>query len=234
MAAYPAIPHRLTIASNDPRGSPTPRYLNLLSRYGSRGPHENSWGVTIFRTVYTPESDVAFPVIVERINEFMRSYFLGIGQQPPEPEADREMLSRHVNTIIEDKTTLNNASIDQIHAAFESWVNLEGLPDSNNTRYRIALMIDQAALDGIAKLPQPGDKTAPFEAIYACPCKAVSRWGINKAQSVPWFYVCLETITRLWFQLLEKELILSVHCVQETPLEYAHNTALSRMKSMRT
>lgn len=232
MAAYSVIPRELTIPSNDHRGTSAPCYLELLSRYGSKGLHENSWGVTIFRTVYTPESDAIFPIIVERINGFMTSCFPGTRRQPT--EADREIISRHINTIIEDKATLDNASIEQVHAAFEKWVELEGLSNSNNTRYHIALMIDQEGLDGIMKLPLPGDDRAPIDAICACPCKAVSRWGIDRAQSVPWFYVCLADFTMLWFWLLEEELIGSVHRVQENPLEYEHSTALTMMKRMGT
>lgn len=232
MAAYSVIPRGLTKASNDHRGSSAPCDLELLRRYGSKGPHANSWGVTIFRTIYTPESDTIFPIIVERINGFMTGYFPSAGQKPI--EADREIISRHINTVIEGRATLDNASIEQVHAAFEKWVEPEGLSNSNNTRYRIALMIDQAALDGIMKLPLPGDHMAPIDATCACPCKAVSRWGIDRAQSVPWFYVCLADFTMLWFWLLEEELIGFVHRVQENPLEYEHSTALSMMKRMGT
>lgn len=238
MAAYTPIPDSFLLPRNPDLGllentTSAQRNLDKLHRYASSGPHQNSWGLTIFRTTYTAESNAQFPLVVQRIEDFMRSAVTIMRETHRDPtDSARELASRLVNTIIEDKPRLENISIEQAHAAFEDWVTHNGLSNSNNTRYRLALVIDQEAIDGILKLPQPEDNSAPPNVMYICPCKAVSRWGIDRTQTVPWFFVCMQNLQLLWFNLIEECIDRFVHQFQTNPPVYQQETPLSRMKRM--
>ncbi|KFZ19757.1 hypothetical protein V501_00527 [Pseudogymnoascus sp. VKM F-4519 (FW-2642)] len=126
-----------------------------------RSLHQPTWGFTIFHTVYTPQSDVQFPLFLAKVDAYVESsidYELSprnFGVPSPEPPFDsgpnEEMKRRYANDVIENPG-LDGASIDDVRAAFTKWlkdnrVDLE--LHQLYARHRVCIMVDEAVLDSI-------------------------------------------------------------------------------------
>lgn len=197
--------------------------------------HKYSWGVNIYRTVYTPESDALFLSAVARIENYMKygtlmdSYnrqLLTPQQSEARERAEKEITSRLVNSVVEDREVLENASMETVLAEFEKWVESHNCTKSYNTRYRIALVLDAQSIDNIMKLPETRDEKA--SRIEQCDilCKAVSRWGIDRDQPTPWLYVAPVAFTIFWFKLMEDEIDMHVYQAEKDPLVFIQKTML--------
>lgn len=89
-----------------------------------RSIHQTTWGFTIFRTVYTLESDVLFSLFLAKLDAYVESsidYELRPSPfrapSPFDSGPNEEMKRRYANDVIEDPS-LDGASIDDVRAAF--------------------------------------------------------------------------------------------------------------------
>jgi hypothetical protein len=126
-----------------------------------------SWGYTIFRTVYTPGSDEAFPQAIERLAIYAKAYVnddIALkrrpNQQPRDPLPNRELWGRYYNQVIEDEDTLAHATVEDVGRRFDVWIsehlNLDALPrrKTSNARFCYCLMLDQESVDNILTSPE--------------------------------------------------------------------------------
>lgn len=207
----------------------TASYLKQIHDRSEGCAHKYSWGVNIYRTVYTPESDTLFPSAVARVETYMKFGTLG---DPSAPQTDyterveKEIASRLVNSIIEDRQVLNGASMETVLAEFEKWVQSQNCTRSYNTRYRIALVVDAEAIDDIMKLPETPDRTTGRLMYCDLLCKAVSRWGIDHDQPIPWLYIMPAVFTQFWFKVMDQEIHHLVFLAETDPLVFVHKTML--------
>lgn len=95
------------------------------------------------------------------------------------------------------------------------------------TRLRIALIIDQQSLDDIMKLPEAESDVYYKEKLVSC-CKALTRWGIDRRQACPWFYVAPALLTSLWFSAMHEELAYKLTCISDNPLTFEMTIPLHR------
>lgn len=210
------IPQDLLSTPTQPILGTNYRYLRALAQHTSTGHHKHTWGVTIYRTVYSSASDALFPRVVQRIQGYMRltiSRLVEIDETDhlATPEEKRqsqrvteELLRRNMNDVFENKHALENASVDDIYGLFNAWVEANGGKGSKNSRYCIALIIDQDAIDSIMKLPEAGQADTVFWYDRTeINCKAVTLWKIDAVQTSPWFYVVLKNLTELWFDIMD-------------------------------
>ncbi|KAH7309115.1 hypothetical protein B0I35DRAFT_441471 [Stachybotrys elegans] len=127
------------------------------------GDHDRKWcwGYTIFRTVYTPESNDAFPKAIERLNTYAKLWadsdilIRWTSEEPKDPRPNADLASRWYNDIIQDRDTLDGVSIDEVGRRFDAWVAENARrPPHQNIRYKACIMIDQESLDQIMMLPE--------------------------------------------------------------------------------
>ncbi|KAK7413366.1 hypothetical protein QQX98_007743 [Neonectria punicea] len=103
-----------------------------------------TWGYTVFRTVYTEESDRLFPIAVEKLQKWLTQYHFhsrrfplwgerGEARQKTNGSVNVEVARRFRMEIIEDKTldmtNLRNATTEDIKllcSQFCSWVTSVG------------------------------------------------------------------------------------------------------------
>lgn len=133
----------------------TLRDLNQRSRWHDR---PFTWGFTIFRTVYTPESDETFPRAVEELNQLARQYVFDDlrsrrepGQEPFDPRPNEELARRFYCDIIQDAASLDGASPDEVGRRFDAWVAEHHLqppqPVIKMGRFCVCIMLDQQGID---------------------------------------------------------------------------------------
>lgn len=177
------------------------------------GKHQNSWGITIYRTVYTKESDAGFALAVERIEGYMRRWVTtkmdyipsgnmshGFAQQ-----AGEEMLCRLRNTVIEDRENLDGAPLSVIAAAFDKWVEENGDPESISSRYHIALIVDEESLEKFQQLPAPFTPGLFSRDRVGVCCKAYTRICIHLDLEIQWFRAAPALIPLLYFEAQDKD-----------------------------
>jgi hypothetical protein len=131
----------------------------LLKSELSRWP----WGYTIYRTVYTPESDIYWEAAVDaiRANIFATlDYELQHANLESKNEkAHRILRDGYRSLVFEDKSQLDRATIDQVAKKFKNF--LDGKPGTSGTRFRWCLMIDERALRSFIRHPEPVQFSAP-------------------------------------------------------------------------
>jgi hypothetical protein len=131
------------------------------------------WGFTIFRTVYTPDSNEAVTEALERLAVYAK-YFVtkgaqlhprvrrGEGQFNTRP--NEELISRYYNELVQDEESLADASESEVGERFDAWITQHRRPvtarsTETNTRFLFCLMLDEESIDNILALPQ--DPYAP-------------------------------------------------------------------------
>ncbi|KAL4867512.1 hypothetical protein BDV12DRAFT_171324 [Aspergillus spectabilis] len=94
-----------------------------------RGTPGMTWGFVIYRTTYTPQSNLQFPKLLDifqaniqrRIStELEPSSYIGHSR------ADNELLMARYRPVVMDNPKFNKLSIPEVRSHFEAWV---GLPD---------------------------------------------------------------------------------------------------------
>jgi hypothetical protein len=145
------------------------RWANLTGpRYGN-----GSWGYTVLRTVYTPESDALFAEAIDKIKRCVHyathcRRFPMFGSACQErcityAEPNDEISRRFYLDVIEDKTNLEKLDgpdhFMALYDYFRQWlVSVCVNPDDPNTgpkdpRFRHFLVIDAESLQSLTKIP---------------------------------------------------------------------------------
>ncbi len=124
-----------------------------------------SWGYTVLRTVYTPESDALFPAAIERLKRYVHYWchalrYPSYGERGESKvihstERNDELYRRFYLDIIEDKAALANLDRDGLVEYFRRWVASLGLDPyySGLPRFLCYLVIDAESLASLAQIP---------------------------------------------------------------------------------
>ncbi|KAJ5317721.1 hypothetical protein N7508_002229 [Penicillium antarcticum] len=122
-----------------------------------RSPRYFPWGFIIYRTVYTPESEELWPIVMERMAHQLKRGIRGELDHPRELDGDEtrpEQLieESHKDVIISDPNRWGSASIEQIRGHFAKYLRKIKHEDcSEKSRFASCLVIDERSLKSIAK-----------------------------------------------------------------------------------
>jgi hypothetical protein len=144
---------------------PTPDELRKINRTVRRNLRQLSagqtWGFTILHTVYTPASDIQFPLFLRKLDTWIKhdidsdvgpnppTIQLGLGRSIPEPPRDptpnAELYRPFENDVVEDCERLEGADIEQVRPLFkarlvECDVDIETVFTGSSTKDRAWLM----------------------------------------------------------------------------------------------
>lgn len=130
---------------------------------------EETWGFFIFRTVYIPESDTQFPLFLGALDSSIKEEVdrdlkpIGprfdrngqlIEETLPDPAPNAEMWRRYKNEIVEDKTKLNGATVEQVRQEFKACLLAQGvnLEEWHGfAKYRVCIMFDEEVLQSVMR-----------------------------------------------------------------------------------
>ncbi|KAJ5639540.1 uncharacterized protein N7484_007402 [Penicillium longicatenatum] len=117
--------------------------------------HRWPWGYTIYRTVYTPESDLHWEAAADaiRANIFATLDWQLKNGRRQDKHSHRLVREGYRSLVFEDKARFDGATISQIREHFKASVNNEPAPLGN--RFRWCLVIDQEALQSFIRHPEP-------------------------------------------------------------------------------
>ena len=156
--------------------------LRQLDRYliVPRGHAHGSWGYTVLRTAYTPESDALFPIALARLESYIHwwCYFgrfpahhgtppsLCDGSCGVSAEPNDEVYRRLYLDVVEDRDGLayldgdgDSSAEDRftaLAAYFRQWVAGvdTGLYPEDNPRYVVCVVLDSESIASLARLPE--------------------------------------------------------------------------------
>ncbi|CAG8005795.1 unnamed protein product [Penicillium olsonii] len=114
-------------------------------------PYNLPWGFIIYRTVYTPESEELWPIVLERIAETLKGGAMSEARGN-ETRVEQLTFKSHKDVIISDPHRWDTASIPQIRSHFVEYLrklNQTGCPDI--PRLACCLVIDEKSLRSIIK-----------------------------------------------------------------------------------
>lgn len=162
-------------------------WLKRLSKLSSFHDRPYSWGFTIFRTVYTPESDETFPKAIERLKLYAKCFVteeLGLkrlpNKAPLDPAPNEELAQRFYCDIVQDAATLDGADIEEIGKRFDAWVNEHLRPEGRKGtllgRYSVCIMLDQQGIDHVLQLCEGPTPRKEYRAQLRLYVKVVSDW----------------------------------------------------------
>lgn len=115
----------------------------------------DTWGYTIWRTVFTPGSDETFARALEVINQYVKAEcFQEVEEVPSLAYASQELWQRFGTEIIEDRD-LDGASSTTVRLRFKSWIEARGEKETETSRYRYCIMMDAEAVEALNRLPMP-------------------------------------------------------------------------------
>ncbi|CAG8397363.1 unnamed protein product [Penicillium salamii] len=124
---------------------------------------EAKWGYVIYRTTYTPQSDIFFPKIIALLNDNIKhELFAECGltkkyqAQNAKLTAYDEIWTHHLPILMENQAQFDNASIDSVQAHFRSWVHDMQQKDQN-VLYPMCIVIDEESLQEFVDASFPDD-----------------------------------------------------------------------------
>lgn len=176
--------------------------------------HQPTWGFTIFRTVYTPQSDAQFSLFLAKLDAYVKSsidyelrpsLFSALSTELPfDSSPNEEMKRRYANDVIEDHN-LDGASIDEVRSAFTKWlkdnrVDLE-LPDPY-ARHRVCIMVDEAVLNSVVAGPEDLYQSYELEAVWV---KVVEYFSPGEEEWQGWLKVGVNALYFFWFEIFASE-----------------------------
>ncbi|KFY99471.1 hypothetical protein V500_01366 [Pseudogymnoascus sp. VKM F-4518 (FW-2643)] len=121
------------------------------------------WGFAIYRTVYTPESDLLWEGAIEKLDGYVHNSIwrymwiknieVGEGEDQLDPEPTREVCARYRNIIMSDREKYDGASIDEVADHFTDWANDPNNDQSGNVNMNVCLLIDEEVLYWLRDAP---------------------------------------------------------------------------------
>ncbi|KAG9249595.1 uncharacterized protein F5Z01DRAFT_631433 [Emericellopsis atlantica] len=152
---------------------PIRRDLERINQASHSHDRPYSWGLTIFRTVYTSESNDSFPQAVESLHALANEYALGElslkrGRlEPPlDPAPNEALAKRFYCDVIQDKSVLDGVGPDTVGELFDAWVmehnhdkgrRLPECADFGRSvgRFEFCIMLDQQGIDHLLQMKIP-------------------------------------------------------------------------------
>ena len=122
-----------------------------------------TWGYVIYRTTYTPQSDIAFLKMIESLNGHIKKELFSEAASKKDhklhstkPTPCEEIWSHHLPIIMENRLQFENASTESIHSHFSSWVKAAHRSNQNSL-YRMCIVIDEESLQEFLSASLPGN-----------------------------------------------------------------------------
>jgi hypothetical protein len=123
----------------------------------------NYWGFAIYRTVYTPESDLLWEGTIAKLDEYVINSiwrYMGVtnleveeGEDQLDPGPTREACARYRNLIMSDREKYDGASIDEVADHFTDWADDTNNDKSSNINMNVCLLIDEEVLHWLRDAP---------------------------------------------------------------------------------
>lgn len=166
---------------------------------------EPTWGFTIYRTTYSPQSDAASPAIVDLITAYVKAGFYKEHQSllkgPRANEVDRaifdEMWSKYEPRVFQDATQFKGASIDQVRSHYEAWVNERGMADLFPD-YRMFILIDEESFQSLLGTPIPEECPLDMQHWVGHYVKLVEAWQELDPPFHGWMKCSLKGLWDIW------------------------------------
>ncbi|KAJ5333203.1 hypothetical protein MYU51_014821 [Penicillium brevicompactum] len=126
---------------------------------------EPTWGYTIYRTTYTPQSNAAFPRMVDLTTKHMKNGFYweyesSLSWRPRAKEFIKtpwdEIWPNYQPRVIQDASQFDGASIDQLREHFRADAIKRDVLDMFPS-YRMFIVIDEESFQTLQDAPFPGD-----------------------------------------------------------------------------
>lgn len=120
------------------------------------------WGFSIWRTVFTPGSDLAFARALDTINQWVKHEcfeqsnraHVSTAIRQHDHDAACEVWKRYRNEIVENRD-LDGASPETVRQRFMAWIESRGMEQNQTSRYRYCILIDKDVLETLSRLPLP-------------------------------------------------------------------------------
>lgn len=145
-------------------------YLGTMDQVDDPDHLANSWGYTIFRTDYST-SDDTFTRAVKLLNTYAGNWLFDdlnpkrrFNRPPLDPRVAYEVRSRLYNEVVEGKSTLENAPIEEVGQQFDLWIarNRDGTDATLSARFLYCIMLDKESIENLLTLPnQPNQVQRP-------------------------------------------------------------------------
>jgi hypothetical protein len=146
--------------------------MSTNSQVVSDEPFENAfesaspWGWVIYRTVYTPESDILWPRVIKNINAYLAHNLRETLSWNDRDKNHAATMAKFENFWMSDASLFDAASFEDLRAHFASWLQTQDTEDEEgdkclpHIRFRTFLVIDQHTFETIANAPNPEERGA--------------------------------------------------------------------------
>lgn len=130
----------------------------------------HNWGFVIYRTIYTPESDTLWPLIISKLNAYIfKSLWadfdndnpdMSIGEVPLDSEPCRQACATMKNLVLSNKNEFDNADVGAIGHHFVDFFDKHAdlVSDISRIQRSVCLVIDQEVYEAIRDAPLPDPK----------------------------------------------------------------------------
>ncbi|KAH8816578.1 hypothetical protein F5884DRAFT_227833 [Xylogone sp. PMI_703] len=127
-----------------------------------------SWGFVLYRTIYTPESETLWPLILAKLNAYIyKSIWYdydydkakiqtgpSMGEVPLDPEPNARVCAQFKNLVLSDEDKFSGVSIGSIRRHFVSYLEMyRGLGISVNRN--VCLVVDESVFNALRDAPVP-------------------------------------------------------------------------------
>ncbi|KAG9558581.1 hypothetical protein KCU71_g6884, partial [Aureobasidium melanogenum] len=146
----------------------------------STGAFACPWGWVIYRTVYTPESDLLWPRAIDTINTYLACSLQKTLIESGAEEDYETMIAELENFWMDDASLFDQATFENLHTHFASWLQTQDTEDEEGdkmlpcVRFWTFLVIDETNLKMIADAPDPNSNLVKASAKRAPMIKVVS------------------------------------------------------------
>ncbi|KAJ5397682.1 hypothetical protein N7509_005795 [Penicillium cosmopolitanum] len=166
---------------------------------------EPTWGYTIYRTTYTPQSTAAFPRMVDLTTKYMKDGFYNYYESSRQYNSRAnefnitpwdEIWPNYQPRVIEDASQFDGASIDQLRKHFRAEATerdvLNEFPG-----YRMFIVIDEESFQTLQNAPLPED--SKYEEKRRHYVKLVEALEVDPYESFPgWMKCSLPSLFEVW------------------------------------
>jgi hypothetical protein len=130
--------------------------LQELANHDGSHDYAYSWGYTIFRTVYGPDTDEDFARAIERLAVYAKRF---TQNDPHDSRPDEELWSRYYSEVVQDEERLSGATESEVGDMFDAWIRDHRRTTttaslSPNSRFLFCLMLDEESIENILELPE--------------------------------------------------------------------------------
>jgi hypothetical protein len=173
---------------------------------------EPTWGYTIYRTTYTPQSHTAFPRIVDLTTAYIKDGFYKdykscLRYNPRADEFNRtpfdEIWAKYKPRVAEDASQFDGVSLEQVRAHFKAWVTKRDMLDRFPS-YRMFIVIDEESFQTLQNAPLPEDLPRRLEDMQRHYVKFVEALEEDPELPFPgWMKCSLSGIFDTWLDMQE-------------------------------